>query len=83
PYPSTFTAMSSYLYHLPSGLQSSVSGLFNSDLAYIQEGDWFPELSHLVKVTAPHDIDTNLDNRKFRDEGEKLTYLYTQPLILI
>jgi hypothetical protein len=54
--------MSSYLYHLPSGIQSSVSGLSNSDLAYIQKGDWFPELSHLVKVTGPQDIDTNLDN---------------------
>jgi len=64
--------MSSYLYHLPSGIQSSVSGLSNSDLAYIQKGDWFPELSHLVKVTGPQDIDTNLDNRKFRDEGEKI-----------
>jgi hypothetical protein len=46
--------------------------LSNSDLAYIQKGDWFPELSHLVKVTGPQDIDTNLDNRKFRDEGEKI-----------
>jgi len=64
--------MSSYLYHLPYGIQSSVSGLSNSDLAYIQEGDWFPELSHLVEVTGSQDIDTNLDNRKFRDEGEKI-----------
>lgn len=65
--------MSSYLSHLPSGLPCSISGLSTNDLADIQKGDWFPELSHLVvKITAPNDIDANLDQNKFRDEGEKI-----------
>lgn len=62
-------------YSQSGNIVSSSSGsIFTpSELALIQAGQWFPELSHFVPVTSPRNLDDNLNHA--RDEGEKIDLL--------
>ncbi|MBD1889494.1 hypothetical protein [Coleofasciculus sp. FACHB-SPT9] len=48
----------------------------SSDMTFIQNGQWLPELSHFVPINTPPDVDKNLDLA--RDQGENIElFLHT------